>query len=462
VLVMKFGGTSVGSGQRFRQVAEIVRKTLADGEVPIVVVSAMSGVTNALIEAAKLAERRQLDKALSQSLIVLDKHEELIAELFSDEKLRTQITKELDPYFTQINILLQGIAYLGELSKRSLDAISGFGELLSSTIFAHYLKDLGEKAAWVDARKFMVTDESFGGATPDWPQIAAKAKTVFTPCLKERVIPVTQGYIGATTSGISTTLGRGGSDFSASIIGVVLDASEIQIWTDVDGMMTADPRLVPDACVLSEVSFQEASELAYFGAKILHPLTIKPAVEKKIPVRILNTMRPESRGTLITDSPKIDSDYPHVRSIAAKKGLTAIFIHSPGMLMTHGFLAKVFDIFARFETPIDLIATSEVSISLTTDKLESLDKIVRALEERGDEVKLMHDVAIVSVVGQHFRVMSGIASKIFGALENINLIMISSGASDVNVNFVLTNEDADKAVKQLHKNLFPQVAGSAH
>jgi len=459
---MKFGGTSVGSGQRFRQVAEIVRKTLADGEVPIVVVSAMSGVTNTLIEAAKLAEKRQLDKALSQSLIVLDKHEELIAELFSDEKLRTQITKELDPYFTQINILLQGIAYLGELSKRSLDAISGFGELLSSTVFAHYLKDLGEKVAWVDARKFMVTDESFGGATPDWPQIATKAKTVFTPCIKERVIPVTQGYIGATTSGISTTLGRGGSDFSASIIGVVLDASEIQIWTDVDGMMTADPRLVPDACVLAEVSFQEASELAYFGAKILHPLTIKPAVEKKIPVRILNTMRPESRGTLITDSPKIDSDYPHVRSIAAKKGLTAIFIHSPGMLMTHGFLAKVFDIFARFETPIDLIATSEVSISLTTDKVESLDKIVRALEERGDEVKLMHDVAIVSVVGQHFRVMSGIASKIFGALENINLIMISSGASDVNVNFVLSNEDADKAVKQLHQNLFSQVAASAH
>jgi aspartate kinase len=462
VLVMKFGGTSVGSGQRFRQVADLVRKALADGDVPIVVLSAMSGVTNALIEAAKLAEKRQLDKALSQSLIVLDKHEELIAELFSDEKLRMKITKELDPYFTQINILLQGIAYLGELSKRSLDAISGFGELLSSTVFAHYLNDLGQKASWMDARQFIVTDENFGGATPDWEATAQKAKKVFTPLLQEKVIPVMQGYIGATASGISTTLGRGGSDFSASIIGVVLDAAEIQIWTDVDGMMTADPRLVKDASVLSEVSFQEASELAYFGAKILHPLTIKPAVEKKIPVRILNTMRPESRGTLITDNPNIDSAYPHVRSIACKKGLTAIFIHSPRMLMTHGFLAKVFDIFARYETPIDLIATSEVSISLTTDKTEGLDKIVRALEERGDEVKLMRDVAIVSVVGQHFRVQSGIAAKIFGALENINLIMISSGASDVNVNFVISNDDADRAVKQLHQNLFSQVAASAH
>jgi aspartate kinase len=459
---MKFGGTSVGSGQRFRQVSDLVRKALADGDVPVVVLSAMSGVTNALIESAKLAEKRQLDKALSQSLIVLDKHEELIADLFADEKLRMKITKELDPYFTQINILLQGIAYLGELSKRSLDAISGFGELLSSTIFAHYLNDLGQKAAWLDARKFMVTDENFGGATPIWPEIATRAKAVFDPLLQERIIPVTQGYVGATTSGISTTLGRGGSDFSASIIGVVLDALEIQIWTDVDGMMTADPRLVPDASVLSEVSFQEASELAYFGAKILHPLTIKPAVEKKIPVRILNTMHPESRGTLITDSPKIESAYPHIRSIASKKGLTAIFIHSPRMLMSHGFLAKVFDIFARFETPIDLIATSEVSISLTTDKVDALDKIVNALEERGDEVKLMSDVAIVSVVGQHFRIQSGIAAKIFGALENINLIMISSGASDVNVNFVISNEDADKAVKQLHHQLFSQVAASAH
>jgi aspartate kinase len=218
VLVMKFGGTSVGSGQRFRQVADLVRKALADGDVPIVVLSAMSGVTNALIEAAKLAEKRQLDKALSQSLIVLDKHEELIAELFSDEKLRMKITKELDPYFTQINILLQGIAYLGELSKRSLDAISGFGELLSSTVFAHYLNDLGQKASWMDARQFIVTDENFGGATPDWEATAQKAKKVFTPLLQEKVIPVMQGYIGATASGISTTLGRGGSDFSASII----------------------------------------------------------------------------------------------------------------------------------------------------------------------------------------------------------------------------------------------------
>jgi len=459
---MKFGGTSVGSGQRFRQVADLVGKALADGDVPIVVLSAMSGVTNALIEAAKLAEKRQLDKALSQSLVVLDKHEELIADLFSDEQLRQKIIKELDPYFTQINILLQGIAYLGELSKRSLDAISGFGELLSSTVFAYYLKEQGQKSEWLDARKFMVTDENFGGATPLWPEIATRAKAIFDPLIKRKIIAVTQGYVGATASGISTTLGRGGSDFSASIIGVVLDASEIQIWTDVDGMMTADPRLVSDASVLTEVSFQEASELAYFGAKILHPLTIKPAVEKKIPVRILNTMHPESRGTLITDSPKIDSSYPHVRSIASKKGLTAIFIHSPRMLMTHGFLAKVFDIFARFETPIDLIATSEVSISLTTDRVEALDKIVSALEERGDEVKVMNDVAIVSVVGQHFRIQSGIAAKIFGALENINLIMISSGASDVNVNFVLSNEDADNAVKQLHERLFSKLVAPTH
>jgi aspartate kinase len=462
VRVMKFGGTSVGSAQRFRQVGDIVRKASTDGEPPIVVVSAMAGVTNALIQAAQLAEKRQLEQALSQSLAVLDKHQEAIAELFNDEGSRTKIRKELDPYFSQINILLQGVAYLAELSKRSLDAICSFGELCSSSVLAYYLKELGQKSAWVDARQFMVTDENFGTAAPIWSEVAAKAKVIFKPLLRDQIIPVTQGFIGATTGDITTTLGRGGADYSASIVGVVLDAEEIQIWTDVDGMMTADPRLVPDASVLMEVSFQEASELAYFGAKILHPLTIKPAVEKKIPVRILNTMRPESVGTLITDNPKIETKFPYIRSIASKKGLTAIFINTPKMLMTHGFLAKVFEIFARYETPIDLITTSEVSISLTTDKMDELDKIVKALEERGDEVKVMHNVAIVSVVGQHFRVKSGIWSQILDALQNINLIMISSGASDVTFSFVLSNGDADKAVKQLHEHLFSKVAASAH
>jgi aspartate kinase len=460
--VMKFGGTSVGSAQRFKEVANIVRKASADGEPPIVVLSAMSGVTDALIRSARLAEKRQLDQAISQSLTVVDKHEAAIAELFSDEASRTKVTKELDPYFSQINILLQGIAYLGELSKRSLDAISGFGELLSTVVFVHYLKELGQKSAWVDARQFMVTDENFGAASPIWSEVAAKAKVTFKPLLRDGVTAVTQGFIGTTTGGITTTFGRGGSDYTASILGVVLDAAEIQIWTDVDGMMTADPRLVPDATVLSEVSFQEASELAYFGAQVLHPLTIKPAVEKKIPVRILNTMRPESTGTLITENPKIETTFPYIRSIASKKGLTAIFINTPKMLMTYGFLAKVFDIFAHYETPIDLICTSEVSISLTTDKVDELDKIVKTLEERGDEVKVMHNVAIVSVVGQHFRVKCGIWAKILDALENINLIMISSGASDVMFSFVLSNEEADKAVKQLHEQLFSKVAASAH
>jgi len=454
VLIMKFGGTSVGSAQRVRQVSALVQKTLALGEIPVVVLSAMSGVTNLLIAAAQLAEKRQLDQALSQSLTVLDKHEELIAQLFQSEVLRSRVMAQLDPCFVQINVLLQGIFYLGELSKRSLDAIAGFGELLSSLVFTEYLQDLGVKASWVDARKFMVTDDNFGSASPLWLEITAQAGELIRPIVNEGIIPVTQGFIGATSGGISTTLGRGGSDFSASILGVVLDASEIQIWTDVDGMMTADPRVVPEATVLKEVSFQEASELAYFGAKVLHPSTIKPAIEKQIPVRILNTMRPESMGTLISQNPKIEMNSAHVRSISAKKSLTAIFIHSPRMLMTHGFLAQVFEIFARFETPIDLIATSEVSISLTTDKFDALDKIVNALKECGDDVKVMRDVAIVSLVGQHFREKSGIAGKIFSALEDINLIMISGGASDVAINFVVHEDDADKAVKQLHHKLF--------
>jgi aspartate kinase len=459
LLVMKFGGTSVGSAERVRQAAVLVRTRVDDKDIPIVVLSAMSGVTNSLLAAARLAEQRQLEEAAREISGIRQKHERLVRELFADQTVRQQVQDKLEPHLDQIDIVLQGIACLGELSKRSLDTVAGFGELLSSTVFAHYLKDIGVQSVWVDARQFMVTDDEFGSAMPLWQETETKANQVIEPLIQNHQVPVTQGFIGATASGASTTLGRGGSDFSASIIGVALDAEEIQIWTDVDGMMTADPRLVPEAHLLSEVSFQEASELAYFGAKVLHPLTIKPAIEKKIPVRILNTMRPECSGTLISHNPKIDSVYPHVRSISSKKGLTAIFIHSPRMLMTHGFLAKVFDVFAQYETPIDMIATAEVSISLTTDHIESLSKIIDALEELGDEVKVMHDVAIVSVVGQHIRTKSGIAGKIFGALEDINLIMISSGASDVNINFVVDNDDADRAVQQLHASLFPKPVG---
>lgn len=461
MLVMKFGGTSVGSAERFNDVFALVlqaRKKDASGVV--VVLSAMSGVTNGLIDAANKALARDLPGALQNLDAIEKKHTDTISALLPSadhESIRVALVEEIKGILDELKILLKGISYLGELTKRSLDAVSGIGELLSSKVFAAYAQSKGMQAAWINAREFMITDDEFGRANPLWDEITSLARAKVLPYLKNAGVLVTQGFIGATKDGAFTTLGRGGSDYSAAIIGVALQSDEIQIWTDVDGMLTADPRVVPEAKVIDEVSFQEASELAYFGAKVLHPLTIKPAVEKNIPVKILNTMRPDRPGTLIRSMTEQGATTGNgtaaICAIASKKNITAVFISSPKMLMAHGFLARVFAVFDRYRTPIDLIATSEVSVSLTTDRQDELGEIKEALAEYGD-VKIQPGVAIVTVVGRQFRDQSGIAGQVFDALRNINIIMISGGASDINLSFVVYNEDADRAVQQLHKAFF--------
>ncbi len=458
MLVMKFGGTSVGSAERFDGVFKLVEDVSKKHGPPVVVLSAMSGVTNALIDGAQKAVDRDLDGAIEKADWIKEKHLTAIEALIKDKATKDALLSELDNYFTDLQVLYKGISYLGELTKRSLDAVSGLGELMSSKIFAAVASTRGLKSTWFDARQLVVTDDTFGRANPLWAETTEQVTQILNPCLKSGKTVITQGFIAATESGASTTLGRGGSDFSASIFGVALNAEEIQIWTDVDGMMSADPRVVPEATVLPEVSFHEASELAYFGAKVLHPLTIKPAVEKNIPVKILNTMKPDVAGTAI--KAETDPGGSLICAIASKKGITALFIHSPRMLMAHGFLAKVFQIFDRFETPIDLIATSEVSISLTTDRVDALDEVSHTLEELG-EVEILRDVAIVTVVGRQFREKSGIAAQVFNALSDINILMISGGASDINLSFVVSSADADKAVKQLHKQFFKTTVSAA-
>ena len=457
MLVIKFGGTSVGSASRFKEVLQIVKDKWQAGQTPVVILSAMSSVTNTLVDCAQHAVNQNLSYALNQLVNVKERHLTLVEELFFSASDKVTLAGELKTIFDQIEIMLRGITCLGELTNRSLDAISSFGELLSTKIFAQLTASHSLPAHWFDARKFIITDNTFGRANPLWEELVPKTKELLMPIILKNHCVITQGFIGSTPNGVTTTLGRGGSDFSASIIGVALGASEIQIFTDVDGMMTADPRLVPEAYVLPEVSFQEAAELAYFGAKVLHPLTIKPAIEKKIPVRILNTAKPDDKGTLIADSPSNLKANPKICSIASKKGLTAIFISSPKMLMAHGFLAKVFEIFAYHKTSIDLIATSEVSVSLTIDHTEQLAAITDALSQLGD-VQVMHNLAIVTAVGKQFRQQNGIAGQIFNALKDINIIMISGGASDINVSCVVAEHDADKAVKQLHHEFFPATA----
>ncbi len=449
MFVMKFGGTSVGSPERFLSVAEIIRNTKKQDGAPIVVVSAMSGVTDMLIEAAHLAKERDLDGALDMLDRIHERHKDTVYSLFQQSSIVDELVEDIESHLNKLDIILRGVSYLGELTKRSLDAISCFGELLSSLILATLLERKGIESRWLDARTFLITDNAFGKANPLWETTTAKAQGSILPELADDRVVVTQGFIGSTSNGITTTLGRGGSDYSAAIIGVACEVSEIQIWTDVDGMMTADPRVVPNAQVLSTVSFQAASELAYFGAKVLHPLTIKPAVEKEIPVRILNTLRPETKGTVITGA---DAAQP-IYAIASKKGISALFFSSLNMLMSHGFLAKIFTVFDKYRTPIDLIATSEVSVSVTIDNKDQIDNIVENLDELCD-VRVMHDVAIVSIVGTRFRDQSGIAGQVFECLKDINVIMISGGASDITLSFVVSGADADKAVKLLHNQFF--------
>lgn len=450
MLVMKFGGTSVGSAARFAVCAEIIDKTRKASPAPVVVLSAMAGITNQLIEGAESARERNLEAALKCLEGIRQRHIETVNELFQDEDVREDLYKTINDQLADLEILYRGVSYLGELTRRSLDMISSFGELLSTRIMARYLNDRGIKTSWLDARDFLITDGSFGNASPLMETTRSKTSGAVLPEVAAGRVVVTQGFIGATSDGITTTLGRGGSDYSASIIGVACDAREIQIWTDVDGMLTADPRVVPEARIIERVSFHEASELAYFGAKVLHPLSIKPAIESSIPVRILNSLKPEGEGTVITAD--ATSDAP-ICAIASKKGITALFITSLKMLMTHGYLARVFSVFDRFKTPIDLISTSEVSVSLTIDNTENLESIVEALSELA-EVSVMHKVAIVSVVGRQFREKTGIAGTVFDTLKDINILMISGGASDINLSCLVAGDDADRAVRQLHARFF--------
>jgi aspartate kinase len=449
-VVMKFGGTSVGSAERMQQVVDLVVRAQKDGKKPVVVLSAMSGITNLLIEAAEKAVKRDLDGALNVISKIQAKHEEAINVLFQDPAQKSGLLAELKEKLDELVILYKGVSYLGELSKRSLDAISGFGELLSSRIVAALSNARGVPATWLDARHMVITDDGFGRARPLWEKLTPLCQKAVSAVLEENKVVITQGFIGSTADGINTTLGRGGSDYSASIIGVAIDSEEIQIWTDVDGMMSADPRVVKEAKVLPAVSFHEASELAYFGAKVLHPMTIHPAVEKNIPVRILNTMNPTFPGTFIKATV---SDGDLIRAVAAKKNITAVYLSSPSMLMSHGYLAKVFEIFDRHGIAVDLITTSEVSIALTIDSTDRLDELKRDLAKYA-EVQVLQDVAIVSVVGRQFREQSGIAGRVFKALGEITVLMISGGASDINLSFVVSAEQADQAVRQLHQEFF--------
>jgi aspartate kinase len=450
MIVMKFGGTSVESASAIERVAEIVKENVPCR--PIVVVSAMRKTTNALLAMGRDAAEGKREAALDEMEALKNFHRREMYPVISPND-RYELNRILDEHFNELSDILKGLAALGELTPRSSDAIASFGERISSTIFAMALRARGIPGVHLDSRKLIVTDERFTQASPLYGQTFSRLAGAISS-LDKHDVPVLGGFIAATENGVTSTLGRGGSDFTASIVGAAVDATEIQIWTDVDGMLTSDPSLVPDAHRVKTLSFAEASELAYFGARVLHPSTVLPAMRKGIPVRILNSRRPESPGTLIVAEPVPCSNI--LKCVAFKRQITVVNVHSTHMLMAHGFLHRIFEIFDRFETPVDMLATSEVSVSLTIDNPARLDAICDELRPFS-QVSVENDQAIVCVVGENIRHTPGVAARVFGAIHDVNVRAISQGASLLNLSFVVAAADLPRAVRALHKEFFTEL-----
>ncbi len=447
MIVMKFGGTSVESAAAITRVAGIVRARQA--RRPVVVVSAMGKTTNRLLEIASTAIGGKREEYIRQLHNLRDYHSRE-ARLIVPLADRADLDRFLDEHFQELTELVKGLAVLGELTPRSIDAISSYGERLSSYIVTLGFRHFGMPAEHVDSRDVLITDKRHTQAAPNFPETYARlAKTI--PPLAAQSVVVMGGFIASTEEGVTTTLGRGGSDYTAAIVGAGIDAEEIQIWTDVDGMLTADPTILPGGHRVKTISFAEAAELAYFGAKVLHPATVVPAIEKNIPVMILNSRRPDVPGTRIT------SESVHcenvVKSIACKRKITSVNIHSTRMLMAHGFLRRIFEIFDRYETPVDMVATSEVSVSLTIDNTRHIDLILGELRQFA-EATVEHDGVIVCLVGENIRYTPGVARRVFNSLDGINIRMISQGASLLNISFVVAETDLLRTVTALHEEFF--------
>jgi aspartate kinase len=448
MIVMKFGGTSVESATAIDRVAKIVHGRLP--EKPVVVVSAMSKITDQLVAMSKAAGSGDRDKALEISLAARERHYQAVSELLHHETF-TPLHEELERDFNALDELLRGISAVGELTPRTTDNVLSFGERVNAKIVAAGFEARGMKAKMVDSRQVIVTDNQHTKAVPQFDEIEYRLKEQVKPALDQGFVPVMGGFLGSTQDGVTTTIGRGGSDFSAAIVGAGLDAERIEIWTDVDGMKTTDPNMCSTALRIKNIGFEEAAELAYFGAKVLHPATLLPAVQKNIPVLILNSRNPSNEGTVIT------ARAPHCRNpfkaIAAKKRITIIDIVATRMLGAHGFLRSVFEIFDRHKCAVDVVSTSEVSVSLTVDSNEAIPAIANDLQKMGD-VQYEGRKAIVCMVGENIRETPGIAGKVFGALSDINIRMISQGASEINLTFVIEEDDVPRAVKQLHDMFF--------
>ena len=443
--ILKFGGTSVKNAEAMEKVAAIL-----SGYAPpvIVVLSATGGTTDSLLQCVKLASEGEMDKVNILKKTLEEKHSDMVRELGLEDN--QNLVKKLGDYYSKLEVLLIGIFYLREITPRVSDAVVAHGELISTTVFAAYLESLKKKSAWFDVRRVMRTNDQFGAAVPDKPQLAKLCKKHILPLLKESNIIVSQGFLGSTDNELTTTLGRGGSDYTAALLGNALDTEAIEIWTDVSGVMTADPRLVKSVFTQNDLSFQEAAELAYFGAKVLHPSTILPAIEKNIPVIVKNTLEPENAGTRIT----FESKRPGVcKAIAALDKIMILTVESSRMLLAYGFLERIFDVFARHKVSVDLISTSEISVSLTINRDQFTRKIVDELSEFS-RVKTSENMAIIALVGDNIKASRNFLKRVFTVLDGIPIEMITFGTSNVNLSLVVPESHLRNSIEKLHQEFF--------
>lgn len=461
LIVMKFGGTSVGSAEALEKVVNIVKKARQKEHDVIVVVSAMSGVTNLLLDSAHKAEAGDEATARQVRLEIAKKHADVTLHFLGLTTERETVMEEINILLDEFTSLCHGIRVLGELTPRALDVIGGLGERMSVVQVAAIFNQAGVSAESVAATNLIVTDDRFGVAVPLIEETHRQSEAGLRPLLEAGKVPVVTGFIGATKGGIQTTLGRGGSDYSATILGRALEADEVWIWTDVNGVMTADPRVVPEAHPIAELSYAEISELSFFGAKVLHSQAIRPARRVGIPVRILNTFEPEHPGTLITANSK--ASHRAVKAVTAIKNMSLVTVEGPGMIGIHGVAGRTFSAVARADTNILMIsqASSEQSICFVIPSAD-VPRVVKSLEEdlvleitRRDleRVKWQDDTVILAIVGGGMKGTPGISGRLFGVLgqEKINVIAIAQGSSEHNISLVVAQGDADKAVRAIHK-----------
>lgn len=438
MIVMKFGGSSVSDAARMRRVGTII--TNCAPQKPVIVISALRGATDALMELARSA--RQGARPGLEGL--RERHRLIAGELGADPP-------EIPALFDELSDLLHGIELLRELTPRTMDRVAGFGEKLSARLLADHLTRSGFPASAIDADKAgLLTDDRFGAANP-----LPEADELLRKSLGNvQGIPIVTGFIGRTKGGEATTLGRNGSDYTATILGAALGAAEVQIWSDTDGIMTADPRLVPEAVPLETLSFEEACELAYYGGKVLHPHTLLPAVRSGIPIRVLNSFKPDHPGTRILA--RAASAPAGVRSIVFKRHQHIVNVSSPRMASGPGFLERIFSGFAHHEVSVNMIATSEVTVSATADGARGLDALAAELSEEF-EVTVDSGRALICVVGDAISSTPGVAGDVFSAVKDagVNILMISQGASRNNIAFAVSDSDVEKTVAALHRRFFP-------